>query len=107
MASHGDAVVSGAAGGGYAYRASKAALNIISKALALDLAPRGVAVTSVHPGWCGFFVCGVVEAARVCVPLLYGDDTHAQSALLTHAHEIMTATTTPHKMQKKATCAPT
>ena len=48
MASHGDTVVSG--GGGYAYRASKAALNLISKALAIDLAQRGVAVTSVHPG---------------------------------------------------------
>lgn len=34
-----------------AYRASKAALNKITRALARDLAPMGVAVLAVHPGW--------------------------------------------------------
>ena len=38
-------------GGSYAYRASKSALNIISKSLSIDLAPRGVAATLLHPGW--------------------------------------------------------
>ena len=38
-------------GGGYAYRASKAALNIITKSLSVDLAGEGVTATLLHPGW--------------------------------------------------------
>lgn len=37
-------------GGAYGYRASKAALNIIGKSLAVDLAGQGVAVALLHPG---------------------------------------------------------
>lgn len=51
IASHGDQKVSSAAGGGYAYRASKAALNIINKSMALDLAPQGVECVLIHPGY--------------------------------------------------------
>lgn len=35
----------------YGYRASKAALNAIGKSLAIDLAPRGVSVVLLHPGY--------------------------------------------------------
>ncbi len=38
-------------GGYYSYRASKAALNMIMKSAAIDLAPLGVAVLLLHPGW--------------------------------------------------------
>ena len=38
-------------GGYYIYRSSKAALNAAMKSLAIDLAPRGVAVVVFHPGW--------------------------------------------------------
>lgn len=38
-------------GGYYAYRASKAALNMVTKSLARDLAGRGVTVVTLHPGW--------------------------------------------------------
>jgi NAD(P)-dependent dehydrogenase (short-subunit alcohol dehydrogenase family) len=38
-------------GGCYAYRAAKAALVIVSRSLAIDLAPRGVRVIALHPGW--------------------------------------------------------
>lgn len=34
-----------------AYRASKAAVNKVMQGLATDLAPEGIAVISVHPGW--------------------------------------------------------
>jgi NAD(P)-dependent dehydrogenase (short-subunit alcohol dehydrogenase family) len=34
----------------YAYRASKSALNIITKSMAIDLAPEGVTCTLLHPG---------------------------------------------------------
>ncbi len=33
------------------YRASKAALNAVVKAVALELAPRGVVAIALHPGW--------------------------------------------------------
>jgi NAD(P)-dependent dehydrogenase (short-subunit alcohol dehydrogenase family) len=38
-------------GGYYGYRMSKAALNAAGKSLALDLAPRGVSVAILHPGF--------------------------------------------------------
>ncbi|MFB9147695.1 SDR family oxidoreductase [Halomonas alkalicola] len=38
-------------GGRYGYRASKAALNAFGKSLAMDLAPRGIAVVQLHPGY--------------------------------------------------------
>ena len=38
-------------GGCYAYRAAKAALVIVSKSMAIDLAPDGVRVITLHPGW--------------------------------------------------------
>ena len=37
-------------GGSYGYRMSKVALNIAGKSLAVDLAPRGIAVAILHPG---------------------------------------------------------
>ena len=39
------------AGGSYIYRSSKAALNMVTKTLANDLAGRGITVISFHPGW--------------------------------------------------------
>lgn len=38
-------------GGSYPYRTSKAALNMVTKNLSVDLAEKGVIVVSVHPGW--------------------------------------------------------
>jgi NAD(P)-dependent dehydrogenase (short-subunit alcohol dehydrogenase family) len=38
-------------GGSYIYRSSKAALNMVSKSLANDLADRGITVVAFHPGW--------------------------------------------------------
>ena len=40
-----------ASGGHYAYRASKAALNMMTKAMSEDLKHEGVAIVSFHPGW--------------------------------------------------------
>ena len=37
-------------GGSYAYRASKAALNAVTKSLALDLEDKGITVALMHPG---------------------------------------------------------
>lgn len=38
-------------GGRYAYRSSKAAVNMVMKSLAVDLAPRGITCIVLHPGW--------------------------------------------------------
>jgi NAD(P)-dependent dehydrogenase (short-subunit alcohol dehydrogenase family) len=38
-------------GGSYAYRSSKAAVNIVMKSLSIDLAPRGITCVVVNPGW--------------------------------------------------------
>lgn len=35
----------------YLYRSSKTALNMVTKSLALDLAPQGVTAIVMHPGW--------------------------------------------------------
>ncbi len=40
-----------AGGGAIVYRSSKAALNMISKSLSVELAPRGITVIAFHPGW--------------------------------------------------------
>ena len=38
-------------GGAFAYRSSKAAVNMVMRSLAIDLAPRGVTCMVVNPGW--------------------------------------------------------
>ncbi len=38
-------------GHSYAYRMSKAALNMAGKSLSIDLKPRGISVALIHPGW--------------------------------------------------------
>lgn len=44
-------VADNGSGGYYGYRASKAAVNAVGKSLAVDLAPRGIAVALLHPGY--------------------------------------------------------
>lgn len=44
-------VADNTSGGGYLYRSSKAALNIVVKSLSLDLAARGIRAVVLHPGW--------------------------------------------------------
>lgn len=38
-------------GGHYLYRSSKAALNMVTKSLSIDLAPQGILISLLHPGW--------------------------------------------------------
>lgn len=44
-------VADNGSGGGYAYRASKAAINVVNKSLSIDLAERNVESVLLHPGW--------------------------------------------------------
>ncbi|MGJ4728311.1 SDR family oxidoreductase [Luteimonas sp. SDU101] len=43
-------VADNGSGAYYGYRASKAAVNAVGRSLAMDLAPRGIAVVLLHPG---------------------------------------------------------
>ena len=52
------------------YSASKSPLQLISEALALELAPAGVHVTSIHPG---YFATEFLESTQVVAP----DDIYA------------------------------
>jgi NAD(P)-dependent dehydrogenase (short-subunit alcohol dehydrogenase family) len=38
-------------GGAYSYRASKCALNMVTKSMSLDLKDQGLICISMHPGW--------------------------------------------------------
>jgi len=38
-------------GGSIVYRSSKAAVNMVTRSLAIDLAPRGITCVVVNPGW--------------------------------------------------------
>ena len=51
MSTHMGSIADLADGNFYPYRSSKAALNLLVKALSIDLAPRGVRTLAVHPGW--------------------------------------------------------
>ena len=51
MSTHMSSITDLADGNFYPYRSSKAALNLLVKALSIDLASRGVRTLAVHPGW--------------------------------------------------------
>jgi NAD(P)-dependent dehydrogenase (short-subunit alcohol dehydrogenase family) len=51
MSSDLGSIANNAHGGSHAYRTSKAALNMLTKGLSLDLAARGITVVSMAPGW--------------------------------------------------------
>jgi NAD(P)-dependent dehydrogenase (short-subunit alcohol dehydrogenase family) len=40
-----------ASGGAFAYRSSKAAMNMVMRSLAIDLATRGITCVVINPGW--------------------------------------------------------
>lgn len=80
-----------ASGGYYGYRASKAAVNAIGKSLAVDLAPRRIAVVLLHPGYVATDMVGGKgdvapdEAARGLIARLDAL-TPAQSGSFQHAN---------------------
>ena len=44
-------IADNSSGGAYGYRMSKSAVNSAFKSLSLDLAPKGISVAILHPGW--------------------------------------------------------
>ena len=68
-------------GGSYGYRMSKAAVNMAAVSLARDLAPRGVAVAVLHPGYVRTDMTGnrgMVEPADAAAGLLARIDALTQ-----------------------------
>ncbi len=51
MSSRLGSITDNAGGGSYPYRSSKAALNMLTRNLAADLAEQGISVVALHPGW--------------------------------------------------------
>ena len=51
MSSRVGSIADNSSGGSYAYRSSKAALNSISKSMAMDLKDKGVVIVIMHPGY--------------------------------------------------------
>lgn len=51
MSSDLGSIANNAQGQSYAYRSSKAALNMVTKGLSVELAPLGFTVISMAPGW--------------------------------------------------------
>lgn len=51
MSSKMGSMADNASGGSYLYRSSKAALNAVTVSAARDLAPQGITVVALHPGW--------------------------------------------------------
>ena len=41
----------GSGGGQYPYRSTKAALNMVTRSLSIDLEHLNIGVVSIHPGW--------------------------------------------------------
>ncbi|MBM4109361.1 MAG: SDR family oxidoreductase [Phycisphaerae bacterium] len=51
ISSHLGSIGANAGGSSYSYRASKAALNMLTACMAIDLRERGVTCVAMHPGW--------------------------------------------------------
>lgn len=74
--------------GSHAYRMSKAALNMATKCLAIDLARDGVVVAAMHPGWVKTDMGGkrapieVEDSAKGILKVVDGLDAKAAGALI-------------------------
>lgn len=84
-------IADNASGGYYGYRMSKAALNAAGRSLAIDLAPRGIAVAILHPGFVRTPMTGGrgdVDAATAAANLIARIDalTPATSGCFLHAN---------------------
>lgn len=51
LSTHMGSIAENESGGFYIYRSSKAALNAITKSMAIDLKHIGITVIAIHPGW--------------------------------------------------------
>jgi NAD(P)-dependent dehydrogenase (short-subunit alcohol dehydrogenase family) len=84
-------IADNSSGGRYGYRMSKAALNAAGRSLAIDLAPRGISVGLLHPGYVRTDMTGhsghieAPEAAAMLVERI-GELNPANSGTFRHAN---------------------
>jgi NAD(P)-dependent dehydrogenase (short-subunit alcohol dehydrogenase family) len=93
-----------------AYRASKSALNIISKSLSIDLAGEGVTTVLLHPGWVRGPRLGSTTACarRGGRARLGARPASAPNRITAPAHRPRprSAADSPFTLSAKGTCAP-
>lgn len=91
MTSKMGSIADNTSGGAYAYRASKSALNMLTKSLALDLAPEGFCCVVLHPGWVrtemggGSAPLSVSESVAGLLTVLDGLDSSSAGRFFDHA----------------------
>jgi len=82
-------------GGHYAYRTSKAAVHMVMKGLAVDLAPRGIIAVALHPGWVRTRMGGSsapvapTESAAGLAEVLTGLDRAQSGRLINYQGEVL------------------
>jgi NAD(P)-dependent dehydrogenase (short-subunit alcohol dehydrogenase family) len=76
-------------GGSYAYRSSKAGLNMVVKSLAVDLAPRGVCVLSLHPGRVPSAALPLERSVSEMRDVIARSGPHQTGAYLTHNDQLL------------------
>uniref|UniRef100_T1JIA7 Short-chain dehydrogenase n=1 Tax=Strigamia maritima TaxID=126957 RepID=T1JIA7_STRMM len=79
----------------YSYRSSKAALNMITKSLSIDLQPAGVLVACIHPGWVQTDMgssrapMSVQDSARQILDVLMAMGPDKNGAFVNYANKII------------------
>ncbi|KAK9811072.1 hypothetical protein WJX73_000114 [Symbiochloris irregularis] len=80
-------------GGTYAYRASKASLNAITKSLSLDLQDKGITACVLHPGWVQTEMVGMrglittEESVRGMLNVLEAEGTAINGRMIDYKHD--------------------
>jgi NAD(P)-dependent dehydrogenase (short-subunit alcohol dehydrogenase family) len=88
-------IASGANGGSYAYRSSKAALNMVMKNLGNDLGGKGILTAAISPGWVKTDMGGksaplsVVDSAAGIIAVIAGLDTKSSGGFFNYNGQIL------------------
>lgn len=88
-------IAGGANGGSYAYRSSKAALNMVMKNLANDLGEKGILTAAISPGWVKTDMGGknaplaVTESAAGIIKVIAGLDAARSGGFFNYNGQIL------------------
>ena len=88
-------IANGANGGSYAYRSSKAALNMVMKNLGRDLEDKGILTAAISPGWVKTAMGGrhapqgVEESAAGIIEVIAGLDTKSSGGFFNYNGQVL------------------
>jgi NAD(P)-dependent dehydrogenase (short-subunit alcohol dehydrogenase family) len=88
-------IAGGANGGSYAYRSSKAALNMVMKNLGRDLGEKGIVTAAISPGWVRTDMGGrhapqgVVESAAGIIEVIAGLDAKSSGGFFNYNGQVL------------------